>query len=89
MLAALGARPHERPEFDPGCAPSCAPSWRSGSPRWPSALPDEEVLWVSKHLLGSVHGCEGLFLAQEAEEFAWSTADRAAAPSRTRRSSCR
>ena len=28
---------------------------------------------MSKHLLGSVHGCEGLFLAQEAEEFAWST----------------
>ena len=35
------------------------------------------MLWVSKHLLGSVHGCEGLFLAQEAEDFAWSTADRA------------
>jgi hypothetical protein len=34
-------------------------------------LPDGETLWVSKHLLSTVHGCEGLFLAQEAEEFAW------------------
>ena len=34
-------------------------------------VPQGEVLWVSKHLLSSVHGCEGMFLAQDDEAFAW------------------
>jgi hypothetical protein len=34
-------------------------------------VPDGQTLWVSKHLLSSVHGCEGLFLAQDEETFAW------------------
>ncbi len=34
-------------------------------------LPAGEVLWLSKHLLSSVHGCEGFYLAREAEDFTW------------------
>ena len=34
-------------------------------------VPEGETLWVSKHLLSSVHGCEGMFLAQDDEAFAW------------------
>jgi hypothetical protein len=38
------------------------------------AIPAGESLWVSKHDLNAVHGCEGLYLAQKAEPFAWTVA---------------
>jgi hypothetical protein len=72
VLAALGARPHERPEFDPRLRAELRAELEERLAPVAGQLPDGEVLWVSKHLLGSVHGCEGLFLAQEAEDFAWS-----------------
>ncbi|MFL6206457.1 MAG: PD-(D/E)XK nuclease family protein [Acidimicrobiales bacterium] len=72
VLEALGARPHERPEFDPRLRAGLRAELEERLAPVASLLPEGEVLWVSKHLLGSVHGCEGLFLAQEAEEFAWS-----------------
>lgn len=73
VLAALGARPNERPEFDPRLRDELRAELEERLAPVAQRLPDGEVLWVSKHLLSSVHGCEGLFLAQEAEEFAWST----------------
>ena len=73
VLAALGARPHERPEFDPRLRAELRAELEDRLAPVAARLPEGETLWVSKHLLGSVHGCEGLFLAQDAEEFAWST----------------
>jgi hypothetical protein len=73
VLDALGARPHERPEFDPRLRTELRAELEARLAPVADRLPDGKVLWVSKHLLASVHGCEGLFLAQEAEEFAWST----------------
>jgi len=72
VLAALGARPHERPEFDPRLRADLRDELQQRLAPVAERVPAGEVLWVSKHLLSSVHGCEGLFLAQEAEEFAWS-----------------
>ena len=72
VLGALGARPHERPEFDPRLRTELRAELEERLAPVAAQLPDKEVLWVSKHLLGAVHGCEGLFLAQEAEDFAWS-----------------
>lgn len=72
VLAALGARPHERREFDPRLRADLRDEMQQRLAPVADRLPAGEVLWVSKHLLSSVHGCEGLFLAQEAEEFAWS-----------------
>jgi PD-(D/E)XK nuclease superfamily len=72
VLAALGARPHERPEFDPRLRADLRAELEERLAPAAGRLPDQETLWVSKHLLGSVHGCEGLFLAQAAEDFAWS-----------------
>lgn len=72
VLAALGARPHERPEFDPRLRAELREGLERSLAPLVDRLPDGETLWVSKHLLSSVHGCEGLFLAQDEEEFAWS-----------------
>ena len=72
VLAALGARPHERPEFDPRLRHELRADLEERLAPIADRLPEGEVLWVSKHLLSSVHGCEGLYLAREAEAFAWS-----------------
>src|SRR5262245_11620343 len=72
VLAALGARPHERPEFDPRLRTELRAELEERLAPVADQLPDKEQLWVSKHLLATVHGCEGLFLAQQAEDFAWS-----------------
>ena len=72
VLAALGARPHERPEFDPRLRAQLREELEARLAPVAARVPDGEVLWVSKRVLADVHGCEGLFLAREAEEFAWS-----------------
>ncbi len=72
VLAVLGARPHERPEFDPSLRGQLREGLERSLAPMVERLPDGETLWVSKHLLSTVHGCEGLFLAQDEEEFAWS-----------------
>ncbi|MEQ1786167.1 MAG: PD-(D/E)XK nuclease family protein [Acidimicrobiales bacterium] len=71
VLAALGARPHERPEFDPRLRQELREGLERSLEPVAARVPEGETLWVSKHLLSTVHGCEGLFLAQDAEEFAW------------------
>jgi hypothetical protein len=72
VLETLGARPHERPEFDPRLRAELRAELQERLAPVATRVPGGEVLWVSKHLLSSVHGCEGLFLAQQADEFAWS-----------------
>ena len=74
VLDLLGARPHERPEFDPRLRAELRAALEARLAPVAERVPDGEVLWISKHLLSSVHGCEGLFLAQDVEEFAWSPA---------------
>lgn len=74
VLQALGARPHERPSFDPRLRHELRAELEERLRPVAADLPDGEHLWVSKHLLSSVHGCEGLFLAREAEAFAWTPA---------------
>lgn len=74
VLGALGARPHERPEFDPRLRAELRAELEGRLSPIAEQVPDGQVLWISKHLLSSVHGCEGMFLAQEAEEFAWTPA---------------
>ena len=75
VLAALGARPHERPEFDPRLRHELRDELEERLTPLAEQLPDGDTLWVSKHLLSSVHGCEAMFLAREAEEFAWTPAN--------------
>lgn len=74
VLDALGARPHERPAFDPRLRDELRAELEERLAPMVDRLPAGETLWVSKHLLASVHGCEGLFLARDAEDFAWTPA---------------
>jgi hypothetical protein len=71
VLDALGARPDERPEFDPRLRDELRSELEARLGPIAERLPDGEVLWLAKHLLNTVHGCEGMFLAQQAEPFAW------------------
>ena len=75
VLAALGARPHERPEFDPRLRAELREGLERRLAPVADRVPDGETLWVSKHLLSSVHGCEGLFLAQDEEDVRLDAAD--------------
>lgn len=75
VLAALGARPHERPAFDPRLRAELRETLQERLAPVADRLPKGETLWVSKHLLATVHGCERLFLARDAEEFSWNPAN--------------
>ncbi len=74
VLDALGARPHERPEFDPRLRAALRAELEERLAPVAERVPAGEALWISKHLLSTVHGCEGRFLAQDAEQFAWTPA---------------
>lgn len=74
VLAALGARPDERPAFDPRLRNELRAELEERLAPAAATGRDGEVLWVSKHLLSSVHGCEGLFLARDEEPFTWTPA---------------
>lgn len=75
VLAALGARPHERPAFDPRLRSELRAALQERLGPIADRLPKGETLWVTKHLLATVHGCEGLFLARDDEEFSWNPAN--------------
>jgi hypothetical protein len=72
VLEVLGARPGERPSFDPRLRDWFREELEEALRPLAADLPKGEVLVLSKHLLGTLHRCEGLFLAQEADDFAWS-----------------
>jgi hypothetical protein len=74
ILEALGARPHERPQFDPRLRDHLRGELEERLAPSVAALPAGATLNVSKHALGTVHGCEGLFLHNEEEPFEWTTA---------------
>ena len=75
VMAVLGARPHERPAFDPRLRHELRAELEERLAPVAARLPAKDSLWVSKHLLSSVHGCEGMFLARDADEFQWTPAN--------------
>ncbi len=74
ILEALGARPHERPEFDPRLRDGLRGELEERLAPSVAALPQGQALNVSKHALATVHGCEALFLVNEEQPFEWSAA---------------
>lgn len=73
VLQVLGARPHERPAFDPRLRDELRGELEHRLAPLVALLPDGDDLWLGKRPLANVHGCEGLYLASEAEDFAWTT----------------
>ena len=74
VLGKLGATLAERPEFDPRLRHELRGELEERLAPVAEVVPAGDTLWLSKHALASIHGCEGLFLAQDAQDFAWTPA---------------
>ncbi|MGE3620613.1 MAG: PD-(D/E)XK nuclease family protein [Acidimicrobiia bacterium] len=74
VLEALGSRPHERPTFDPRLREWLRDDLDAGLGPLLDGLDGDRQLWLSKHDLGAVHGCEAAYLADRDEPFEWTTA---------------
>ena len=70
LLAQLRADPADRPTFDPGLRARLRLELEAALDPYVDRLP-EVPLFVGKHRLAGVHGCEVQFLADD-EGFAWS-----------------
>lgn len=69
MLALLGARPEERPAFDRELRDQLREQLETALE--PVAARIGDTLFISKHRLSQVHGCEGKMLADEQAPFEW------------------
>ena len=71
ILDRLGAPKSTRPVFDAGLRAELRLELEKGLAPLIAML-GEDDLYLSKHLLAQVHGCEGKFMATDDAEFAWS-----------------
>jgi hypothetical protein len=72
VLDLLGARGEERPEFDAELRHQLRARLEAGLRAVEAALPADETLFLSKHKLAQVHGCEAKYLVEEEAGFQWS-----------------
>lgn len=74
VLARLGAKRSERPSFEPGLRDHLRTELEKRLAATVRMMGEEldESIWLSKHKLEKVHGCEVRFLAEEDLEFSWS-----------------
>jgi hypothetical protein len=68
----LGASGGDRPSFDPELAGHLRTDLERTLAPVVAALPEDEHLFVNKHALASVHGCEARYLAELDGQFSWS-----------------
>lgn len=71
IIDKLRSKGVERPRFEPGLRDLLRLEIERGLAPLVEQL-GEEDLWLSKHKLEQIHGCEGKFLAEEDLEFTWS-----------------
>jgi len=71
VLDLLGADRDARPSFDPALRTELHHVLREGLRPIVDDLPPDTSLWVGKHPLSAVHGCEAKLLADEQESFTW------------------
>ena len=71
VLKQLGALPKDRPTFSGGLGADLRSTLEKKIENHLADLPTGEDLFLSKHRLTQVHGCETKFLAEEAEDFVW------------------
>jgi hypothetical protein len=72
VLDLLGCPPDERPRFDADLRQRLLLDLEDGLAGVARRLPADTTLWVSKHPLTQVHGCEAKFVAEHETPFAWS-----------------
>lgn len=61
-----------RPEFEPSLRHELHAMLEDGLAPVVERLPDGEDLFITKHQLAAIHGCEARHLAEEAQGFTWS-----------------
>ena len=72
VLTQLGATREERPRFDAALRHQLRRELNDAIEPMLPDLPDDDTMFVSKHLLGRIMGCEKRFLAEDDEQFEWS-----------------
>ena len=72
VLAQLGAKPDERPEFSADIQRSFRQSLEESTHDFLEDIPANETLFVSKHQLTQIMGCEKRYVAESEEKFEWS-----------------
>ncbi len=72
VLAQLGAPREQRPRFDAALRHQLRRELDDALEPMLADLPADETMFVSKHLLGRIMGCEKRFLAEDDDQFAWS-----------------
>lgn len=74
VLARLGAPRSQRPTFEPGLREHLRAELEKRLAATIRLLGDDldDTIWLSKHKLEKVHGCETRYLAEEDLEFSWS-----------------
>lgn len=73
VVALLGASRAERPVFEPALRTELKAAVEEGlAPLLERANRIDHTIWVSKHSLGQVMGCERKYLADEEAQFEWS-----------------
>jgi len=72
VLDLLGAAPEDRPTFSPSLKSTLRADIEDALSDLVSEISPEDPLFVNKHSLSTVHGCERKFLAEQRQNFAWS-----------------
>jgi hypothetical protein len=72
VLALLRLPVEERLEVDAGLRHELRHELETGLAPLVTHLPDDDTLWLGKHDLAAVHGCEASYLADAEQPFAWS-----------------
>ncbi len=72
VLEQLGASREERPRFDAVVRHELRRALEDGLEPLLELLPDDDDVFISKHRLGQVMGCEKRFIAEDDGDFAWS-----------------
>jgi len=71
LIQTIGKGDRDLPQFDAGLRHELRAELEAGLEPLLAALPNDEVLFLSKYPLGQVHGCEAKFVAGRNEPFAW------------------
>jgi hypothetical protein len=72
VLAQLGATRDQRPHFDAALRHQLRRELDDALEPLMADIPTDDTMFVSKHLLGRIMGCERRFLAEDDDRFEWS-----------------
>ncbi len=72
VLSQLGAKPGERPEFSDELQKTLKQKLEEVVQNFVLDIPENESLFISKHLLTQIMGCEKRYIAESEERFEWS-----------------